>query len=590
MITDQPSRFQVTFILEVLVIFTLICLSHLLQQNLGQNEVDVLPLARRFADPAWVPTDWYLNQPPGYRLLFQTIFGHLIVRWGFLATSILGRAFCYGLVATGLTLIGRRLGLKLPWLLFTITLLVFLEDYRQLCVALLSRLGIKYPLHDVAIVVAILAFFYLIFHQRIPINPKLPFVMFGLSLLLAGNNRSGSIVANEWMIGGLETKAIAYGLILIAIGFMLSYRYGEMALCLGIATSFHILAGLYGCLTAIILLLAQGKLGLSHSKQFLRILGIYLAGSVFAIQPGLDQLLTANPAEEISPSYVYVFLRLPHHLNPFSWPSYWWINLSIYFAVLIASILMLRFNSIRVESPIEIQYTAQHYESQLTLFQFTLISLIPFFMGLLISPFDSEGKFLQYYPFRFGDVMLPLGTYLLFACNLQTCLIRQSYGLSLIFPLFLVGIASSVWIPDFYDSALGLRQFPNYQQNVTPEGKEICLWIKRNSPEESLVITSPADQDYFTGLAERATVAKFKLFPQTKSGIVAWYQRLQDLSGDPNFWAFTSPYDQVNVFVDVIPQLQKAYQQLTTDEAIALMNQYQARYFLAPAEQKLNLP
>jgi len=50
------------------------------------NEVDILPLAKQYADPTWISGDWYLNQPPGYRLL-QALFGRLVVIWGVLATS-----------------------------------------------------------------------------------------------------------------------------------------------------------------------------------------------------------------------------------------------------------------------------------------------------------------------------------------------------------------------------------------------------------------------------------------------------------------------------------------------------------------------
>lgn len=62
----------------------------LLDENMGRvNEVDILPLARQYADPTWIPDDWYLNQPPGYRMLFLALFGLLASNWGFLATSLI---------------------------------------------------------------------------------------------------------------------------------------------------------------------------------------------------------------------------------------------------------------------------------------------------------------------------------------------------------------------------------------------------------------------------------------------------------------------------------------------------------------------
>jgi hypothetical protein len=57
-----------------LAVTAFLSLKLLLDSNMGGsgwNEVDVLPLAKHYADPTWIPGDWYLNQPPGYRLLFH---------------------------------------------------------------------------------------------------------------------------------------------------------------------------------------------------------------------------------------------------------------------------------------------------------------------------------------------------------------------------------------------------------------------------------------------------------------------------------------------------------------------------------------
>ncbi|NJO94339.1 MAG: hypothetical protein HC820_08355 [Hydrococcus sp. RM1_1_31] len=155
------------------------------------NEVDVLPLSKQYVFPNWIPGDWYLNQLPGYRLIFQTIFGNLIGSFGFLATSIIGRLFCYSLVATGIVLLGRKLALTLPSLLVAVGLFVYIRRYQ-------------------------------------------------------------GVVAREWLIEGLETKAIAYGLVLLSLYFMLCGRYSlTIVLLLGLATSFHVLVGGWTFLTVL---------------------------------------------------------------------------------------------------------------------------------------------------------------------------------------------------------------------------------------------------------------------------------------------------------------------------------------------------
>jgi hypothetical protein len=84
------------------------------------------------------------------------------------------------------------------------------------------------------------------------------------------------------------------------------------------------------------------------------------------------------------------------------------------------------------------------YRSRSGLFEFALISLIPFAIGLIIAPFDRERHFVQYYPFR----------------------------------------------------------FPGPQQKVYPDQKEMFDWLKGNTPGVSTVVSCP-DMDQFSWLSER---------------------------------------------------------------------------------------
>jgi len=125
------------------------------------NEVDRLTVAKQYFDPAWAPGDWYVNQPTGYQALFANIFGRLVEIWGFLATPIIGRFFCYLLIASALVFLSRRLALSPPFLLLVIALFL----------------------------------------------------------------RKHSAGALEWMIGQLEAKSIAYSLVLWAVERMLNKSY-----------------------------------------------------------------------------------------------------------------------------------------------------------------------------------------------------------------------------------------------------------------------------------------------------------------------------------------------------------------------------
>lgn len=183
----------------------------------------------------------------------------MIVHLGFLPTSIIGRLICYTLVAWGIVLLGQKLGLSLSYLL-------------------LATIAVTYQ-----------------------------------------GSLQGAI-AGEWFVGGLEAKAVAYGLILLAIALMLQRKYVLMTLLLGLATSFHVLVGGWAFLTTLgwfCLRPRKRLLKLGHKGWLLPI--IYLIASAGAIPGSLQQLLTSPPLGNISPAFIYVFLRLPHHLNPFAW-------------------------------------------------------------------------------------------------------------------------------------------------------------------------------------------------------------------------------------------------------------------------------
>jgi len=139
----------------------------LLKENMGyNNEVAILPLAKQFGNPAWVPGDFYYSSPPSYRLLFVQLFAPLTIHFGFLATSILGRFAGYTLISTAIVLIAQKLEIKLPTLLVALSLFLYL-------------------------------------------NPK------------------QSMIAQEWLIGGIESKVFAYGFLLFSLFFYPSINMEE---------------------------------------------------------------------------------------------------------------------------------------------------------------------------------------------------------------------------------------------------------------------------------------------------------------------------------------------------------------------------
>jgi hypothetical protein len=498
--------------IEVSILTIFLSLKLLFKENMDINEVDVLPLAKQYADPSWIPGDWYLNQPPGYRLLFDLLFGRLILVLGFIDTSILGRLICYVLVALGLVLISRKLFLSLPWLLIAVGLFLYI-------------------------------------------------------------NKSQGVAAAETLVGPLEPKSIAYGLVLLAIAQMLNGRFYSLALMLGLATSLHVLVGGWALITVLGWLALRWKTRFGSIKHFGLFLGIYLLASVFAFKPTLEQLFSTPSNSSVAPSYIYVFQRLPHHLDPLSWRSLWWIEPTIYLLVLALSVWLLWRQQ-------QSDRQSWQYIARMELAQFTFISLIPFIFGLIVAPFDRQGKLLQYYPFRLGDMMLPLNTCLLFVCVLEQTFRGQTRRLLLTICMILLSVKCSIQAVTFEKQILTLGQFPN----VNPEFKALCSWVRIHTPANTTVVSPPVDFVEFTWMAERPTIANFKLLPQTKASILLWYERLSDLSGLP-----VATLAQKNK-QEFKRMLANGYDRLTTDRANDLMTKYQATYFMTNAEHQLDFP
>jgi hypothetical protein len=576
--------------LKVLAVLLLLS-PMLLMYNMEVNEQDLLPLAKQYADPSWIPNDWYLNQPPSYRFLFQAIFGNLINFWGFLATSIIGRLFCYVLVASGLVLIGQQLGLRLIPLLLAISLFLYLQDFRVLATR-------SIPLQNSHFTYLAYCFFGLaigatIARRKLHLSSAVPLLLFAIGLLLRGGGDTSfstgwtqGVAAGEWIVGGLEAKSVAYGFVLIAIGLMLRQSYHWTALLLGVATSFHVLVGGYTFLAVVGWISITQRFHFRIIRKLATFLLLYLLGSLFAIKPVLEQLFVSVPTSvstgNLSPSYIYVFWRLPHHLYPLVWKHSEWLNTIIHLVLLVLSFYIIQSNSNDDKSNVTLP---KEHSNRVALFQFTLICLVAFLIGVIAAPFDAQGKLLQYYPFRLGDVLLPLSAWLLFACALQQSISKQKQKVFLLVSAALVALSFSIQLSLSKGQMSALNRFPS----VASELKDVCAWVRENTPKATTVISSPLENEEFSWLSERATIAKFKFLPQTKAGILEWYERLVDLSGGT--FSFPTNFDRgFSSFKDIAEPLSEHYGRLTTAQIEALEVKYNADYFLTHAGHRVDQP
>jgi len=439
----------VPFWVAVLVVTAFISLRWLFNSNVGLfNESNLLVFSRQQVDPTWLPKDWYLNQAAGYRVLFMNAFGRLAMTLGFLPTSIIGRLLCYLFISSGLVFLSRQLRLSLMSLVLALALFLYVNT--------------------------------------------------------GTSNAAGDqgIAAREWIIGGLEPKMVAYGLILFGITCLLRDRWCWAVGLFGLAASFHTLVGGWASIACFgWLLLRRRAQVLGDRTRLLQMVGIFLLAACFTFPTVWQQISDPAVRGRFTTSFTYVFIRTPHHLNPLSWHPSWVLKLGILLTILCASVWLIHRQRRQPIKPLAA------YQSQIDLADFTLVSLIPFLVGVTLAPFDLEGKFLQYYPFRFGDIMLPLMTCILLCCALEQQLSR---GRSRVYYkqvcLFLITLTCCLQAFTTFQDVANLRQFPGKPQTVTMADKDMAGWIRANTPKEAIFVTPPVDFVSFNWLAERATV------------------------------------------------------------------------------------
>jgi hypothetical protein len=151
---------------------------------LTPNEDDVLAVAKQAVVPDWLPADWYLSLPSGYRVAFNFTFGWLLAVLPFPTAAMVGRFVTFALFAGACQSLVRTL--RLTSACACAGILVFVS------------------------------------HQ--------------------------SIVAGEWIVGGFEAKAVAYPLVLFGLSAALRRRFVVASALLGLATTFHVLVGAYAAI------------------------------------------------------------------------------------------------------------------------------------------------------------------------------------------------------------------------------------------------------------------------------------------------------------------------------------------------------
>lgn len=494
---------------DVAWIALLLCLIGLIRDNVSSNELTKFTDAMYYADPSWVPGLFPSGPDPGRRQwLYQLLASPLLAHGGFLFASLVGRLAAYLLLAAGLASVKRALGLRMLYFAPVVVLL-----------------------------------------DRLP-----------------------SMAAGEWITWGVEPKVFSYGLILLALGPVLRGTASPLrtALLLGLATSLHVLVGLYAALAIAPLQAVQARSRRSGAASVV----LFLLASSFALRPVFVHLLqsaSARVAGELPASFIYVFLRAPHHLDPASWPSTWWLRLTAYVLLLAFSYIALRRST----------GTDDTRTTERRLLIFAAVAMLPFVAGLAVAPFDREGRLLQYYPFRFGDVMLPFATCVMVARLGQHLAGGRAGRLVTAAARAAVTAMLALLLYRFAGDARLLLRFPGPAQDVSQAWLDCTSWIRANTPPEALFIAPPRESATFPWLARRRMLGTFKQVTLS-GGLQEWHRRMSNLAATDGPWPVRG--------WQAAEWIAGRYRELDTAQVRHLMGTYNAACFLTAAGHRVDLP
>lgn len=493
------------------VLFLMLVFFACFSPGFAYNEIDVLPSVKQFANRSWLPTDWYLNLQVGYRNLFNGIVGPLFGLMDFLPAAYVARLILYTFIAGAYLFLTRSLGLNM--LYATAVLAVFL--YQQ------------------------------------------------------------SLAAGEWIVGGVETKAVSYGFVLLAIGFFIRNRYRFALASLGLAFSFHVLVGLYATFCVGVALIGTGHwksiaIPLMRNAWIFVLLGFN--GFLFCY----SQLMDASIQGTQQAWREYVIFRVPHHAMPDAWKGIRHIVL----APLLLGFTILGATS-RKYTPVS--FLAWH----------SIGCLLLICIGFLVYFFLDE-SYLKYYFFRYSDVMLFLGVALMIALSWQEFL---SKGLPDTRNLFLHKLSDNrhyllkfTQITTIAVSAIALLYYVSqfekriqlYEASLEDrqDRHEMAQWIQDHTARTDQFLIDPTYGAFYIE-AQRPAFVTFKHVPQSSVDIQEWLHRFRlinsgELVKPGGFRAMT--------------QLRENYLDLKEHEIQRLVQDYQLRYFLTSAGSAYSYP
>ena len=443
------------------------------------NEPHWLAKAQHYWQPDWCAGDFFLTSSNTHLVFYQTV-GALTTMFSFELTALIGRILGYLLLAIG-------------WV--------------SLCHSATGRQ-----------------------------ETALPAAWLFLLLASIGN------LSGEWLVSGIEGKVFSYAFMFLSLARLGESDWLRAGLYGGLGIAFHPLIGIWfviavGMAIAIAAVVpGRDRLNLYDLSAAIRHpmamagLAILIGVALFGIVPALQAIGGTSPQVTFTATYLQVFYRLGHHLDPMGF-EFW--RYGMYLLMALAVWLLI--------------HTGERHSQAAWLGRAVLASGIIAAVGWLVGLRDSSivevelpkrmplyklrATLLKFYPFRLVDVFLPVVLAMLIARHAVTRL--SHFYPTTLKAVFVVAVLATLWL----SAGRGSNNHMETQQEA--DWLEACEWIRRNTPEDALVHT-PHQTWAFKWFAHRAEYVAIKDCPQDAAGIVEWNDRqlgIRAWANDPDIYS-----------------------------------------------------
>lgn len=386
-------------------------------------------------------------------------------------------------------------------------------------------------------------------------------------------------LAGEWVVGGFESKCVAYVFVLLALYELAAANWNRVWLLLGAASAFHVLVGGWSVvICAGIWIICQESRRLRPIRSMLP--GLIAGGllALFGIVPAIQLTLHQPPDVVAEANRIYVFDRLPHHLSPLTVPQDEVIRRLTRHGVLLLALGILVWVNRRTQAANESfpKVVNRGGLRRLTLFAWGAALLAA--AGLLIElALWNEpvwaAALLRYYWFRLTDMAVPMAVALNSIVLIASGLLRERRWApwALAAAIAVAGLPLLKTVRDRADNPVPPSDTgaPSYDDWV-----DLCNWVATDTAPKSRFITPRSNQS-FKWRTGRPEVVTRKDIPQDARSMVEWSNRLHNI--------YYHDVDGQQVAVDSIADL-------GAEHVNAMAKKYGADYVIAYRDPALKLP